>query len=53
MDELWCGIDWAEEHHDIAVIDDRGTVLVTERISDDIAGVGRLTELILDHRPEG
>jgi transposase len=53
MNELWCGIDWAEEHHDIAVIDDRGAVLVTERISDDIAGVGRLTELILDHRSEG
>ncbi|MGV9949391.1 IS110 family transposase [Rhodococcus aetherivorans] len=48
-----CGIDWAEGHHDIAVIDDRGAVLVTERISDDVAGVGRLTELILDHWSEG
>ncbi|MBS9376471.1 IS110 family transposase [Rhodococcus sp. B50] len=53
MNEVWCGIDWSEGHHDIAVIDDRGAVLVTERISDDIAGVGRLTELILDHRSEG
>lgn len=53
MNEVWCGIDWSEGHHDIAVIDDRGAVLVTERISDDIAGLGRLTVLILDHRSDG
>jgi transposase len=53
MDDLWCGIDWAEGHHDIALINDSGAVLVKERISDDIAGFGRLTELVLDHRPDG
>jgi hypothetical protein len=22
--QMWCGIDWAEHHHDVAIIDDTG-----------------------------
>jgi transposase len=53
MAELWCGIDWAEKHHDVAVIDDRGSMLISERISDDVAGFDRLVELILELRKDG
>ena len=50
---LWCGIDWAEHHHDVAPVDDVGTVVVKERITDDVAGFTRLTELVTAHRPDG
>ena len=29
---ITCGIDWAEAHHDIAIIDDAGRVLARRRI---------------------
>ncbi len=32
------GIDWAERHHDVAVVDDTGTLLAKARITDDVAG---------------
>ncbi|AZI66066.1 hypothetical protein EHW12_34135 (plasmid) [Rhodococcus sp. NJ-530] len=48
MAELWCGIDWAEKHHDVAVIDDRGSLLISERISDDVAGFDRLVVVGMD-----
>ena len=53
MSGLWCGIDWAERHHDVAVVDDAGQVVLKERISDDAAGFTRLVELIVELRPDG
>lgn len=53
MSGLWCGIDWAERHHDVAVVDDAGQVVVKERISDDAAGFTRLVELIVELRTDG
>ena len=38
---------------DVAVIDDRGSLLISERISDDVAGFDRLVELILELRKGG
>ena len=32
---VFCGIDWAEDHHDIALVDQDGTLLTTRRIGDD------------------
>jgi hypothetical protein len=29
---LWCGIDWSEKHHDIAVVDDNGRLVAKQRI---------------------
>jgi len=43
--EIFCGIDWAEAHHDIAVVDEQGRVLAGQRISDDLAGYLALSEL--------
>ncbi|HYB36907.1 MAG TPA: transposase, partial [Mycobacterium sp.] len=31
----FCGIDWAEDHHDIAVIDADGQLVIKRRITDD------------------
>ena len=45
----FCGIDWAEDHHDIAVVDRDGGLLARARISDDAAGLARLLELLAGH----
>ncbi|MEV6341591.1 IS110 family transposase [Nocardia vinacea] len=45
---LFCGIDWAEGHHDIAVMDRDGKLVARKRISDDLAGFNVLSELLAD-----
>jgi hypothetical protein len=37
--EVFCGIDWAEDHHDIAIVDRDGQLLARRRISDSAAGL--------------
>jgi Transposase len=39
--DVFCGIDWAEDHHDIALVDASGQLLARRRISDDAAGLAR------------
>jgi transposase len=39
---LTCGIDWSDDHHDVAVVDEDGTVMAQTRITNDAAGVGEL-----------
>ena len=43
---LLVGIDWAERHHDVCVMAPDGQVLACERITDGVAGVARLHQLI-------
>lgn len=43
---LYCGIDWAETHHDVAVVDAEGNQLVKRRISDDVSGFTELRLLL-------
>jgi transposase len=47
--EVFCGIDWAEDHHDIALVDRGGTLLARRRISDDAAGLTQLMDLLAGH----
>ncbi|MGW6946680.1 IS110 family transposase [Streptomyces xanthophaeus] len=49
MSRIFCGIDWAENHHDIALVDQDGTQLAKLRISDDSAGFNALLELLARH----
>jgi transposase len=42
----FCGIDWAEGHHDIAIVDGEGKLVAKKRISDDSAGFTVLTEML-------
>jgi transposase len=46
--EVFCGIDWAETHHDVAVVDESGRRLAKQRISDDLAGFTTLAALLAD-----
>ena len=45
---LWCGIDWAENHHDISVVDETGSQRVRLRIEDTAAGFGQLMSLLAE-----
>jgi transposase len=47
--EVFCGIDWAEDHHDIALVDRDGNLLARRRISDDAAGLAQLLALLAEH----
>jgi transposase len=47
--DVFCGIDWAEDHHDIALVDRDGTLLARRRISDDAAGLAQLLALLAEH----
>ncbi|GAD83423.1 IS110 family transposase [Nocardia asteroides NBRC 15531] len=42
----YCGIDWAEGHHDIAIVDQDGALVSKKRIGDDPAGFAALTEML-------
>ena len=46
---ITCGIDWAEAHHDVALVDGHGAVLTRSRVSADATGFARLVELIVEH----
>lgn len=47
--EMWCGIDWAERHHDVAIVDETGSLRARARITDDAAGLTELLELLAVH----
>lgn len=46
---VYCGIDWAEGHHDIAVVDSEGKLLASRRIGDDLAGLNKLCTILTEH----
>ncbi len=43
---LFVGVDWAEEHHDVCVMDAAGRVAAKGRVSNDLAGIAKLHDLI-------
>ena len=43
------GVDWAEDHHDVCVMNQDGTVLGKRRVADSVAGIGELHELVAEH----
>jgi transposase len=47
--QIYCGVDWAEAHHDIALVDEQGRLLVKQRIADDVSGFSALTALLAEH----
>lgn len=44
-----CGIDWASDHHDVALVDHEGTLLARARITDDAVGLQQLLDLLTTH----
>jgi transposase len=47
--DVFCGIDWAEDHHDIALVNADGQLQARRRISDNAAGLTQLLELLAEH----
>ena len=43
---LFVGDDWAEDHHDVEVMDATGRVLARRRLPEGVAGMAWLHELI-------
>jgi transposase len=43
---VYCGIDWAEGHHDIALIDDEGRLIAKRRIDESLDGITELTAML-------
>jgi hypothetical protein len=43
---LYVGDDWAEDHHDVEVMNTSGKVLAKKRLPEGVAGITRLHELI-------
>ena len=48
---LFVGDDWAEDHHDVEIVDDSGQVLARRRLPEGLDGVTRLHALIGEHTP--
>ena len=49
---LLVGDDWAEDHHDVEVLDETGRVLAKKRLPEGLAGVTELHGLIAEHLPD-
>lgn len=45
---LFCGIDWADAHHDVALVNEEGALVASARITNDLDGLSRLLELLAD-----
>jgi hypothetical protein len=46
---IYCGIDWAERTHDVALVDDSGQLLAKRHITDDAAGYRILLDLLVEY----
>ncbi|WP_433284727.1 IS110 family transposase [Pseudonocardia sp. CA-142604] len=49
---LFVGDDWAEDHHDVEVVDQTGQRLGRARLPEGVVGIGRLHELLARHLSE-
>ena len=49
---LFVGDDWAEDHHDVEIVDETGRLLVRRRLPEGLEGITRLHALIAERMPE-
>ena len=49
---VFLGIDWAEAHHDVCLLDEQGKLLGKRRVVDGLEGVRQLHELVAEQAPE-
>ena len=49
---IFVGDDWAEDHHDLYVMDEAGNRLAARRLPEGLAGIRQLHELIAEHADE-
>src|SRR5204862_1198289 len=48
---VYVGDDWAEDHHDVELVDDEGRRLARARLPEGLDGITRLHALIAEHVP--
>ena len=48
MNQITCGIDWAEGHHDVALLDHEGQLLARRRIVESVEGFAELITLLAE-----
>jgi transposase len=53
VSRIYCGIDWADDHHDVALVDHEGTVIGRRRIADDATGLAALLAMLADAGDNG
>ncbi len=49
---IFVGVDWAEAHNDVAVMDEQGAILGRGRFGVGVSGLAELHGLIADHAAE-
>ena len=49
---IFVGDDWAEQHHDVYLMDEAGRRLASRRLPEGLAGIRQLHELIAAHAEE-
>lgn len=43
---VYCGIDWAEQHHDVALVDQDGQLIAKKRVAESVEGYAELVEML-------
>jgi transposase len=51
VEVIWIGDDWAEDHHDVELVDDDGRRIARARLPEGIDGITRLHALIAEKMP--
>ncbi|MEV4390706.1 IS110 family transposase [Nonomuraea sp. NPDC049607] len=46
--KVYCGIDWAEKHHDIALVNETGTMIAQQRIAESPQGYEELLTILAE-----
>jgi len=49
---VFVGIDWAEKHHDVCIVDKEGIILARGRVADGVEGISKLHEMVAAHIEE-
>src|SRR5215213_1385766 len=50
---LFVGDDWAEDHHDVEIVDEAGALLARRRLPEGLEGITGLHALIAEQMPQG
>ena len=51
---MWyAGIDWADEHHVVVVLDEKGQQMATRQFPHTVDGLAKLTALRVEHHWDG
>ena len=49
---LFIGDDWAEDHHDVELMDERGKRLAKARLPEGVAGIAKLHQMVAEQLGE-